>query len=391
MMEGAPDLNSFKETLKTIRSSDLPHDEKILRLKELADRAISFSTGKEKSIRVQLLMLANQCISDIEKLRQANPQRSEANNSASSEKKGASNVELKKNKQNDSPTFSQEAENYVRNLHPLISSTSFDNIAGLAEVKKIVITQIIKARENVELARMFGISGRNILLFGPPGTGKTSIAQAISNKVQYPLLTITPSDILDNRFGEFEKNIKYLFHGAVLNSPIIVFFDEFESLATRRTSSNSSYMKRAVPEMLRQMTDMRKQPESKVMIIAATNNPWDVDDAMLNPERFDTKIYVPPPDVFARTELFRTFLGGLKVADNINYEELGPLSDGFTGADIKYICKRAAEEVFAEVVDKNEIRAINQDDIRRSIEKSSTSVNSDLLAKYAKFMEKFNI
>lgn len=375
-MQETESLKSYREKLERIKKSDSEREAKISNLKILAEDIITNSKNKDNTVRIEFLKIADQCISVIDGLRN-NPSINITHRDSSAQ-------------EGKSLTVNNSAD-YFRRLYPAISSTSFEDIAGLTDVKKIVMNQIIKARENQEIARMYGITGRNILLFGPPGTGKTSIAQAISNKVQYPIVTITPSDILDNKFGEFEKNIRSLFQGAVANKPVILFFDEFESLATRRTSSNSSYMKRGVPEMLRQMTDIRKQLDGKIMIIAATNNPWDVDDAMLNPERFDTKIFVPPPDETARSELFRTFLRDLKVADTIDYDELGRKSEGFTGADIKYICKRAAEEVFSEVIDRNEIREINQDDIMRSLEKSSKSITSDLLSRYSRFMEKYHI
>ena len=375
-MQETESLKSYREKLERIKKSDSEREAKISNLKILAEDIITNSKNKDDTVRIEFLKIADQCISVIDGLRN-NPSINITHRDSSAQ-------------EGKSLTVNDSAD-YFRRLHPAISSTSFEDIAGLTDVKKIVMNQIIKARENQEIARMYGITGRNILLFGTPGTGKTSIAQAISNKVQYPIVTITPSDILDNKFGEFEKNIRSLFQGAVANKPVILFFDEFESLATRRTSSNSSYMKRGVPEMLRQMTDIRKQLDGKIMIIAATNNPWDVDDAMLNPERFDTKIFVPPPDETARSELFRTFLRDLKVADTIDYDELGRMSEGFTGADIKYICKRAAEEVFSEVIDRNEIREINQDDIMRSLEKSSKSITSDLLSRYSRFMEKYHI
>ncbi len=369
-------LKKYGEKVESIIKSDQLKNKKIENLKFLATEILNSSKNRENAKRVEFLKLADLCVNIIDKLTNEMPENVSKSNSLTKYKE---------------VIIANDSSDYFRRLRPAIASTSFDDIAGLSDVKKIVMNQIIKARENKEIARMYGITGRNILLFGPPGTGKTSIAQAISNRVQYPMVTITPSDILDNKFGEFEKNIRSLFQGAIANKPVIIFFDEFDSLATRRTNSNSSYMKRGVPEMLRQMTDLRKESDGQIMIIAATNNPWDIDDAMLNPERFDTKIFVPPPDEASRSELFRTFLRELKVSDAIDYEELGRISEGYTGADIKYICKRAAEEVFSQVIDSNEIREINQEDLAVSIEHSSRSITGDLLSKYTKFKEKYHL
>ncbi|MCL4345644.1 MAG: ATP-binding protein [Candidatus Thermoplasmatota archaeon] len=278
---------------------------------------------------------------------------------------------------------------FIVDLHPEIYETTFDDIAGLDEVKDTIIRQVIKARERPDLARKYGITGRNIFLFGPPGTGKTSIAQAISHEISYPMVTVTPSYILDNRFGAFEKNIRSLFEESLTHAPIIIFFDEFESLAPRRSSINSSYMKRGVPEMLRQMTDLRKRNDGQVILIAATNNPWDVDEAMLNPERFDTRIFIPPPDQKSRSEIFRIFLKDLELSDGIDYEELGVISEGFSAADIKYVCRTAAEYAFSRAVDSGVASPISDVDIRKALESSHPSITDAQMRKYHDFMEKY--
>lgn len=278
---------------------------------------------------------------------------------------------------------------FIVDLNPTIYETSFDDIAGLDQVKETIIRQVIKARERPDLAKKYGIVGRNIFLFGPPGTGKTSIAQAISHEVSYPMITVTPSYILDSRFGEFEKNIRSLFEESLKHAPIIIFFDEFESLAPRRTSINSSYMKRGVPEMLRQMTDLRKKNDGRVIIIAATNNPWDVDEAMLNPERFDTRIFIPPPDEKSRSQIFQIFLKDLVLSDDINYEELGRISEGFSAADIKYVCRTAAEYAFSRAVDSGETSPITDLDIRNALKSSQPSITENQMKKYHDFMERY--
>ncbi|MGP6206819.1 ATP-binding protein [Cuniculiplasma sp. SKW3] len=278
---------------------------------------------------------------------------------------------------------------FIVDLHPTIYETSFDDIAGLDQVKETIIRQVIKARERPDLAKKYGIVGRNIFLFGPPGTGKTSIAQAISHEVSYPMITVTPSYILDSRFGEFEKNIRSLFEESLKHAPIIIFFDEFESLAPKRTSINSSYMKRGVPEMLRQMTDLRKKNDGRVILIAATNNPWDVDEAMLNPERFDTRIFIPPPDEKSRSQIFQIFLRDLVLSEDINYEELGKISEGFSAADIKYVCRTAAEYAFSRAVDSGNPSPITDMDVRTALKSSQPSITENQMKKYHDFMERY--
>ncbi len=278
---------------------------------------------------------------------------------------------------------------FMKDLHPTIYETTFKDIAGLDEVKDTIIRQVIKARERPDLAMKYGITGRNILLFGPPGTGKTSIAQAISNEISFPMVTVTPSYILDNKFGAFEKNIRSLFEDALRYAPIIIFFDEFEALAPRRTSINSSYMKRGVPEMLRQMTDLRKKNDGSVILIGATNNPWDLDEAMLNPDRFDTRIFIPPPDIKSRSQIFRIFLNGLSKEESIDFDELGRISEGFSAADIKYVCRTAAEYAFSNAVDSGVEFPITSENIKVALKSSHPSITEDQMKKYYVFMEKY--
>ena len=278
---------------------------------------------------------------------------------------------------------------FMKDLHPTIYETTFKDIAGLDEVKDTIIRQVIKARERPDLAMKYGITGRNILLFGPPGTGKTSITQAISNEISFPMVTVTPSYILDNKFGAFEKNIRSLFEDALRYAPIIIFFDEFEALAPRRTAINSSYMKRGVPEMLRQMTDLRKKNDGSVILIGATNNPWDLDEAMLNPDRFDTRIFIPPPDIKSRSQIFRIFLKGLSKEENIDFDELGRISEGFSAADIKYVCRTAAEYAFSNAVDSGVESPITSENIKVALKSSHPSITEDQMKKYYVFMEKY--
>ena len=278
---------------------------------------------------------------------------------------------------------------FMKDLHPTIYETTFKDIAGLDEVKDTIIRQVIKARERPDLAMKYGITGRNILLFGPPGTGKTSIAQAISNEISFPMVTVTPSYILDNKFGAFEKNIRSLFEDALRYAPIIIFFDEFEALAPRRTAINSSYMKRGVPEMLRQMTDLRKKNDGSVILIGATNNPWDLDEAMLNPDRFDTRIFIPPPDIKSRSQIFRIFLKGLSKEESMDFDELGRISEGFSAADIKYVCRTAAEYAFSNAVDSGVEFPITSENIKVALKSSHPSITEDQMKKYYVFMEKY--
>ncbi len=141
--------------------------------------------------------------------------------------------------------------------------------------------------------------------------------------------------------------------------------------------------------MLRQMTDLRKKNDGRVIIIAATNNPWDVDEAMLNPERFDTRIFIPPPDSKSRAEIFHIFLKDLEIEENMDFEQLGQISEGFSAADIKYVCRTAAEYAFSRAVEMNEVSPVTAEDVIKALQASTPSITDSQMKKYHDFMERY--
>jgi transitional endoplasmic reticulum ATPase len=267
-----------------------------------------------------------------------------------------------------------------------IPEVSFDDVAGLDMVKDEVKIKILLPLARKDLAKFYDIkAGGGILMYGAPGNGKTYIAKAIAHEAHAYFVNINPSNLLNPAFGQFEKNIEKLFRLMSKHSPTVLFFDEFDAIAPKRSKTNSSYMKRAVPALLSEMDGVVSKKEA-LLIIAATNNPWDIDEAFLRPGRFDERIYIPPPDLNAREILFEMFLKNTRHGE-INYSYLATITDGFSAADIKYICNNAKEKVFKEVAKTNIIRDITEDDLTGSIMGSRSSINNELLAKYEKFRD----
>ena len=215
-------LEKYKNRLRIILSEGQENGTKIKRLKSLAHDLVDNSKNMDRENRKYMLFLAEECVEEIEKL-----QKKEENSIVKKD--------VKANQHTGDLLQNNDAKEFVKKLNPAIFQTDFDHIAGLDDVKRIIINQVIKAGENPDIAKMYGIMGRNILLFGPPGTGKTSIAQAISNKTQFPMVTITPSYILDNKFGKVPKKtikllalfqdttltlLHYTISGTLANSPM---------------------------------------------------------------------------------------------------------------------------------------------------------------------------
>ncbi|EQD38785.1 cell division control protein 48, partial [mine drainage metagenome] len=217
------------------------------------------------------------------------------------------------------------------------------DIAGLKDVKERVQIKIIETAKSPVKADLYKVKVGNFLLYGPPGTGKTFIVKAIAHETGFPLFMISPSTLLSSKFGEFEKNIKILFEEVSKFKSCILFFDEFDAIAPKRSSTNSSVMKRAVPELLMDIDRLNPDRERRVILIAATNNPWDIDEAVMRSERFDDLIYVPLPDKEAREKLFELGLSGIFIEKKLNFQEMAERSEGLTGADIKNVCRKAGE------------------------------------------------
>ena len=268
-----------------------------------------------------------------------------------------------------------------------LSKTSLEDVAGLANVKEEILSRLIYPIKFRDLSRKYGVrpSG-GVLLFGPPGTGKTFLARAVANEAGAAFINVNPSRLYNQWFGQFEKNISKVFEAARKLSPAVIFFDEIETIASSRGSSREDAVsKRGVSQLLIEMEGIEKTEKEEIFILAATNRPWDLDDAILRPGRFDIQIYTPLPDAKARKKMFELNLRSLKFSEKINYSELASSSGGYSGADISYICRRAATRTFARSVEKGEEISLSNRDIVETMKEVDPSVSSDTVAMYEKF------
>ncbi|MFG1390202.1 MULTISPECIES: 26S protease regulatory subunit [Acidiplasma] len=270
---------------------------------------------------------------------------------------------------------------------PEIPKITFDDVAGLNDVKNEILSKIIYPMRYKELSQEYNIEfGGGMLLFGPPGTGKTFIVKAIANEVKANFINVNPSSLYSQWFGQFEKNISQLFRAAYLLSPSIIFFDEIDTLVPKRSGTESDAAKRGVSQLLTEVGGLTSEKDKNIFIIAATNNPWAIDEAILRPGRFDVKIYVPPPDFDARVKLFQLKLSKIKPLGNIDYEELAKLTERYSGADIEFICKKAVQNVFMEVIKTGNKIPVTTDDIISVIYQIKPSIDERMLEKYREYM-----
>lgn len=259
------------------------------------------------------------------------------------------------------------------------TSTSLEDIAGLADVKEEILERLIYPVKYRDLSRKYGVrpSG-GILLYGPPGTGKTYMARAIASEAGAAFINVNPSKVYDQFFGQFEKNISKIFEAARLLSPAVVFFDEIESIApSRGNAREDAVSRRGVSQMLIEMEGVEKSGDDEVFLLAATNRPWDVDGAILRPGRFDIQTYVPLPDEKARARIFQLNLRESAVSGSIDYNDLARLTQGYSGADISYICRRTASRTLARSVEKKREMSFDGSAIRETIGEVNPSVSGD--------------
>jgi AAA+ superfamily predicted ATPase len=240
------------------------------------------------------------------------------------------------------------------------------DVAGMTEVKQRLEAAFLAPMRNPDLRRLYGKSLRGgLLLYGPPGCGKTFIARAVAGELGARFIAVSFADIIDMFVGQSERNIHELFEIARRNAPCVLFLDEVDAIGQKRSQLRHTPMRSAVNQLLLELDDISGNNEG-VFLLAATNHPWDVDSALRRPGRFDRTLLVLPPDAAAREEVFRYHLRERPVA-GIDLARLARQTDGYSGADIAHICETAAERALMDSVRRGEPRMIGPDDIEAAI------------------------
>ena len=259
----------------------------------------------------------------------------------------------------------------------------FSDIAGLETIKSIIQMKIIQPILHPDLYERFSkATNGGILLYGPPGTGKTMIARAIATETNLSFFSVRCSDIVGKGFGDGERNLKALFDAARTDGHAMIFFDEFESLACKR-GSGSTVMNRIVPELLSQMDGFQKA-EGTLIVLAATNRPWDLDSAVLRPPRMSERIYVGLPDKAARCYMVKKALDILPKAGMPDYDAISDALEGFNCADITAFIEKVKEAPIRRGLEQNDVdQFITLEDIEEALVTSHSSVQKADLEKFS--------
>lgn len=265
-----------------------------------------------------------------------------------------------------------------------VPSISFDDIAGLDEVKRSINVRMIYPLVHQDKYEMYGKKqGGGVLLYGPPGTGKTMIARAIAHEVKASFFLVKPSDILSKYVGESEGHIKSLFETLKKYPRVVLFFDELDGLFKNR--GTDEHNDRRISEFLQHMDGFDKN-DSHLLILGATNRPWDVDSAARRPGRFSQSIYVPLPDQEARKIIINKAIQHVPGHEHIDIDLIIKLTDGYSGADLDELCDQAKEYPLMKSIQSNQIEQLTIEDFKQAFMIVKPSVSAKELKQYELFM-----
>jgi transitional endoplasmic reticulum ATPase len=240
---------------------------------------------------------------------------------------------------------------------------TFRDVGGMDDLKEEIRMKIIYPMQHPQMYEAYGKPiGGGIMMYGPPGCGKTYIARATAGEIQAGFLAVGINDVLEMWIGNSERNLHQLFDHARRNRPCVLFFDEVDALGSRRTDVASGSGRQVINQFLAELDGVEHSNEG-VLILAATNAPWHVDPAFRRPGRFDRVLFVPPPDASARAAILRIHCQGKPISE-IDFEYLGSKLAEFSGADLKAVLDVAIEKKLREAIRTGTPQPLTTKDLR---------------------------
>lgn len=255
------------------------------------------------------------------------------------------------------PTGANPASDFLEH-----SDVTFEDVGGMESVKEEIRMKILYPLKNPELFKAYGKkAGGGVLLYGPPGCGKTLISRATAGEIDANFVSIGIHQILDLYIGESEKNLHRIFELARDHAPAVLFFDEVDALAADRRDMRKSAGRTLINQLLAEM-DGNVASNDGILVLGATNAPWHIDPAFRRPGRFDRVLFVPPPDEVARESIIGVLARGKPIAD-LDARALAAKTKDFSGADLKGIFDTAVELSLAQAMKRGQVVPITQRDL----------------------------
>jgi len=255
------------------------------------------------------------------------------------------------------------------------SSIRIGDVGGMTDVKKRLEMAFFAPMCNPQMRKLYGKSLRGgLLLYGPPGCGKTFLARAVAGELGASFVSISIVDVLNMWVGSSERNLHEIFETARRSAPCVIFLDELDALGHKRSQMNSTTMRTIGNQLLTELDGIDGNNDG-VFVLAATNAPWDVDSALRRPGRFDRMVLVLPPDLAARASILAYHLRERPVA-NIDLKRIVAATENFSGADLAHLCDTAAEHAMHDSITSGTVRMIEQRDFDQALQEVRPSTGA---------------
>ena len=272
-------------------------------------------------------------------------------------------------------TSTGEVHGHV-DLPPIPSNVpriTFQDIGGMEALKEQIRMNILYPMQKPEIYEAYGKKiGGGILLYGPPGCGKTHLARATAGELGANFFSLALNEILDMYIGNSEKNLAELFATARGRAPSVLFIDEVDAMGAKRGSLSSSSIRMMVSQFLTEMDGISSNND-KLLVLGATNEPWNVDTALRRPGRFDRVLFVPPPDAKARVEILKIKTHKRNVDPSIPWDKIAAQTELFSGADLAQLVEQATERAVADALRSGELRPVKLADFQLALKERKAS------------------